>query len=195
MQIHLNKGACFSLWLWPHRCVLAKGKLTWYLHACTCFLNSALHVEFKICSVSILPSILRTQHYSCDHQGMPEQSKGEREKKHNKNNRISFIPLSFPPLFSLPLPAVITSLPLQASSCLSRLRVYRSVLFQQSPALTSRCCCRSHPARRRLSCLASGFNRPEESVLEAIYSRQMTTSLLLNVSAADCGLLFFIVCC
>lgn len=126
---------------------------------------------------------------------MPEQSKGEREKKHNKNNRISFIPLSFPPLFSLPLPAVITSLPLQASSCLSRLRVYRSVLFQQSPALTSRCCCRSHPARRRLSCLASGFNRPEESVLEAIYSRQMTTSLLLNVSAADCGLLFVICYC
>lgn len=119
----------------------------------------------------------------------------EREKKHNKNNRISFIPLSFPPLFSFPLPAVITSLPLQASSCLSRLRVYRSVLSQQSPALTSRCCCRSHPARRRLSCSASGFNRPEESVLEAIYSRQMTTSLLLDVSAADCGLLFVIVCC
>lgn len=124
------------------------------------------------------------------------QSRARERERRNTIKTTEFLSfLSFPPLFSLPLPAVITSLPLQASSCLSRLRVYRSVLSQQSPALTSRCCCRSHPARRRLSCSASGFNRPEESVLEAIYSRQMTTSLLLDVSAADCGLLFVIVCC
>ncbi len=84
------------------------------------------------------------------------------------------------------------SLSLWGSNSLSRLRAYRSVRSHQSSALTSRCCSRSHPARRRLSRLASGCNRPEESALEAIYCCQVTTSLQHNVSSPDGGLLFVI---